>query len=351
MKALFALSLLLLTGSGFVSPARCRADGPSPFPPQVLTTQFSYTATVPAVPASAYALQVWLPIPSDSVWQTVSNVQVQAPVPFQITTEPKFGNRMVALHEDNPQGPLTVRVTFTVARHAVQMLTEDSPAQTPPTVRMPFAAAALAGDRRVAVGGRFRTIAFQQTRTQPTTLAKERALFDGVVVGMHYDYQKTSPEYGQGDAAFVCDYKRGNCSDLHSYLIALSRSIGTPAVLEFGFPLAGVPLASPLPADGKVTGYHCWTWFQDSARGWLPLDAADARRWQDANHPNVSRFLFGNLVLPRNAVAVSLGRDLMLVPAQKSGPLNYFIYPYAEADGVSVPADWQITYHVVSLAP
>jgi len=351
MKAFYALSLLLLTGSVSVSPARCLAADPSPFPAQVLTTQFSYTATVAAVPASTHALNVWLPIPSDSVWQTVSNVKVQAPVPFQITTEPKFGSRMVALREDNPAGSLTVRVTFTVVRHSVQMLDSDGVLQTSTVVRMPFAATALTGDRRVAVGGRFRAIAFQETRSAPTTLAKERALFDAVVAGMRYDYQKSSPEYGQGDAAFVCDYKRGNCSDLHSYLIALSRSIGIPAVLEFGFPLTGIPLANPLPADGKVAGYHCWTWFQDSRLGWLPLDAADARRRQDARRSGVSHSLFGNLVLERSAVAVSLGRDITLVPAQKSGPLNYFIYPYAEADGKSVPADWQITYHVVSLTP
>lgn len=203
----------------------------------------------------------------------------------------------------------------------------------------------------MTVGGRFRTLGLSETQTEPTTLAKERALFDNVVAGMNYDYQKTSPEYGQGDAAFVCDYKRGNCSDLHSYLIALSRSIGTPAVLEFGFPLTGVPVPDTLPTDGQVPGYHCWTWFRDSARGWLPLDAADARRWQDAKRPAVSRFLFGSLVLARSAVAVSLGRDLTLVPAQKSGPLNYFIYPYAEADGASVPANWQIHYHVISLTP
>jgi len=155
----------------------------------------------------------------------------------------------------------------------------------------------------------------------------------------------------QGDALFVCDYKKGNCSDLHSYLIARSRSIGTPAVLEFGFPLTSIPVPSPLPADGKVAGYHCWTWFQDARLGRLPLAAADARRWQDAGRTDISRSLFGNLAPERSAVAMSLGRDLTLVPAQKSGPLNCFISPYAEADGKPVHAGRQITYHVVRRTP
>jgi len=351
MKALFVLPLLLLTGSVSLPGLPCFAADPAPAPARVLTTQFSYTATVAAVPPSTRSLDVWLPVPSDSVWQTVSGVTVQAPIPFRLTTEPKFGNRMVALHQDNPAAPMTVRVTFTVARRAVQMLNKDGELETKTVVKMPLAANTLAGDRRVTVGGWFRTIGLEETQTLPTALAKERALFDGVVAGMRYDYQKASPEYGQGDAAFVCDYKGGNCSDLHSYLIALSRSIGTPAVLEFGFPLTSIPVPSPLPPDGKVTGYHCWTWFQDSARGWLPLDAADARRWQDAGYSDVSRSLFGSLVLERGAVAMSRGRDLILVPAQKSGPLNYFIYPYAEADGKPAPADWRIAYHVISQTP
>ena len=146
----------------------------------------------------------------------------------------------------------------------------------------------------------------------------------------------------------MCDYKSGNCSDLHSYLISLSRSAGVPAVLEFGFPLSGIPVAKPLPTDGKVAGYHCWVWFQDASRGWMPLDAADARRWADAGSQSISDSLFGGLVLERSAVAVSRGRDLTLSPPQKAGPLNYFISPYAEADGKPVTASWSITYHVVS---
>ena len=80
----------------------------------------------------------------------------------------------------------------------------------------------------------------------------------------------------------------------------------------------------------------------------MPLDAADARRWADAGNQAISDSLFGSLVLERTAVAVSRGRDLTLSPPQKAGPLNYFIYPYAEADGKPVPASWNLTYHVVS---
>ncbi len=309
--------------------------------PQTLTTQFTYTATVPAPPAGTRTLNVWLPVPSDSGWQAVSGLSVSAPVPSRITRENKYGDRMVFLHEADPTGPLTATVRFTVRRRAVRVLDPVGPVPQDPSLRP-----VLTADARVPVGGRFRTIARQVTRGDATALDKEHALFNNVVATMRYDYDHQSPEYAQGDAAFVCDYKDGNCSDLHSYLISLSRSLGIPAELDFGFPLTGIPTPGVLPARGTITGYHCWVWFKDRKAGWVPLDAADARRWRDARQPDMARYLFGNLVLERTAVAMSRGRDIVLSPAQRGAPLNYFIYPYAEADGRPTPATWTLTYRL-----
>ena len=293
------------------------------------------------MPAGTRVLDVWLPIPSNSPWQTVTALTVTAPVAYKVTTEAHYGNRMVYLHDTRPDQPLQVTVQCAVARKQVQAL-NTSPA---PAFPLPLD---LSPDSRVPVGGRFTGIAGSITRRDTTALAKEHDLFRHVVATMHYDYRKASPEYAQGDSAFVCDYKSGNCSDLHSYLISLSRSLGIPAMLEFGFPLTGIPVPKPLPADGRIMGYHCWVWFSDPKYGSVPLDAADARRWADAGQKSVSDSLFGSLVLERTAVAFSRGRDLTLSPPQKAGPLNYFIYPYAEADGKTVQASWTLTYHVIS---
>lgn len=309
---------------------------------QALTTQFTYTATATA-PARAKALDMWLPIPSDSAWQKVTDLTVDSPAPYRVTTETKYGDRMVYVHADNPTTPLVVSVHFTVSRQAVRVLDSHGPAPEDETLT-PI----LAADSRVPIGGEFLSIADQATHGDKTDLQKERSLFNDVVATMRYDYRYQSPEYAQGDSAFVCNYKSGNCSDLHSYLISLSRSAGIPAVLEFGFPLTGIPAASPLPADGAITGYHCWVWVHDPRLGWVPMDAADARRWEDAGQPRVARYLFGNLVLARGAVAMSRGRDIVLAPAQHGPPLNYFIYPYAEADGKPVSAGWTLGYHIVS---
>ncbi len=198
----------------------------------------------------------------------------------------------------------------------------------------------------VPVGGRFLTIAQEVTQGKITPLDKVRALFEHVVATMQYDYKRESPKLGEGDVAFVCDFRKGNCSDLHSYLISLARSLSIPAYLEYGFPLVGIPLPDPLPKEGKISGYHCWTWAYVEPVGWLPLDASDARRWLDAGRKETKDYLFGNLVLERSAVALSRGRDIVLNPPQKGAPLNYFIYPYAEADGQPIKAQWELTYQL-----
>ena len=328
------LGLAALALLGLARPAAAQA-------PRVLTTQFTYIAAVPAAAAGTKALDVWLPIPSNSAWQTITKLMVSAPSAYKITTEPRYGNRMVYLHDTNPSKPIQVTVQITVARKQVSVLDNaHAPAFS--------LASDLAPDSRVPVGGRFMQIARQAALNDQSPLEKEHDLFKYVVATMHYDYKKASPKYAEGDSAFVCDYKSGNCSDLHSYLISLSRSLSIPAVLEFGFPLTGIPLTCPLPTDGAIAGYHCWVWFKAPRQGWVPLDAADARRWDDAGKPQVADALFGSLVLERSAAAFSRGRDLTLSPAQKAGPLNYFIYPYAEADGKTVPASWTLTYHVIS---
>ena len=47
-------------------------------------------------------LQLWLPIPSDSEWQKVLDIQVSSPYPYRIAQEPKFGNRMVYVQAEKP---------------------------------------------------------------------------------------------------------------------------------------------------------------------------------------------------------------------------------------------------------
>lgn len=317
---------------------------------RVLTTQFTYTVGITQLPAGTQELHIWIPLPSDSPWQSVRDVRVEGVDSYRITRESRYGNRMVYVHQEKPTSPLTFTVQFVVHRKEVSVLSGNANTETLPARGREELERYLQPDRNVPLGGRYEAIARQVAGDQATPLDKARALFEHVVATMQYDYKKESPKLGEGDVAFVCDYKKGNCSDLHSYLISLARNLKIPAYLEYGFPLTGIPLANPLPVEGTISGYHCWTWIHDPAHGWLPLDASDARRWLDAKQPQVKERLFGNLILERSAVAFSRGRDLTLEPAQKAGPLNYFIYPYAEADGQPVKTSWELRYRLVEPA-
>src|SRR5438132_715733 len=105
-SAFMALALTLFPGTA-------RADNPGP---RTLTANFTYKATVPEIPAGATSLDLWIPIPSDGPLQTIRDLTVDAPAPYKIDTERKFGNRMVYLHVDHAAAPVVVTVRFTVDR-------------------------------------------------------------------------------------------------------------------------------------------------------------------------------------------------------------------------------------------
>ena len=313
--------------------------------PRSIKTRFTYRASVPNVPAGTKSLRLWLPVPADSPFQTVTDLNVTSPYPNRVTTERRFGNRMVFIDAATPAGKLDVSVSFLVERKEIAPLASGvklTAVGDPNAYRQP--------DALVPIGGRYANIADSVTGSLSRPVDKVRAIYEHTVANMQYDYNKESPKLGMGDVAFVCDYKKGNCSDLHSYMISLARSEGIPAFLEYGFPLCGIPVPGQVPEKGTIGGYHCWMWFYDEDMGWLPVDASDGRRWLDSKRPDVKEKLFGNLVLERSAVALSRGRDLTLEPAQSAGPLNSFIYPYAEADGKPVETKWVMEYELLSPA-
>ncbi len=312
-------------------------------PARRLEARFTSTATVQAAPPGTRSVRIWMPLPSTSALQSVRDLVVTAPGRYRLTREREHGNRMVHVEVDAASLPAVVVASFTVSRRAG--------GETGPLRGRRGRARYLEADSRVPITGRPAEIGREVAGAQEGAEAKMRAIYEHVVATMEYDYKKESPRLGAGDVPFVCDYRKGNCSDLHSYVIALARSQGIPAYLEYGFPLTGIPLADPLPPSGKIGGYHCWTWFFVDGEGWKPLDASDGRRWLDAGREDIKQRLFGHLLLERSAVAFSRGRDIMLVPPQAQPPLNTFIYPHAEADGEPVEATWSVTYEALPPVP
>src|SRR5205823_14377048 len=117
----------------------------------------------------------------------------------------------------------------------------------------------LKPDSKVPVDGK--PLELIKDKTVPDDqLAAARVLYD--VVNGHMRYSKEGTGWGQGDAVWACDSRRGNCTDFHSLFISLARSQNIPARFEIGFSL---PAAR---GRGDITGYHCWAKFKPRGRGW-----------------------------------------------------------------------------------
>lgn len=283
-----------------------------------------YRAMLP-IEKGAGVVDLWLPIPYNSPDQRISNLKVLSPFPYQLNTEPEYGNEMVHVRVVNPQGTvLPVELRFDVWRRAINLESIlDVDGVGGPSQRY------VKPDVLVPVGGRFERIARLAAEGKNQPISRVRGLYDFVLGEMSYD--KSIDGYGRGDANRACDIKKGNCTDFHSYFISLARSLAIPARFEMGFPL---PFSI---GEGRLKGYHCWAWFFVSGRGWVPVDISEADK-----HPELAKFYFGGL--DESRVGFVIGRDIKLEPPQQGSRLNYFIYPYGEVDGKVVAVEWEASF-------
>ncbi|ALW85559.1 transglutaminase [Hymenobacter sedentarius] len=284
----------------------------------VLTT----TATVPAAPAGT-AVEFWLPVPHSDVSQDVRDLKIESPVPYKIENG-AYGNQMLHLRlATPPAAPVLVKLTATITRREHLNLLASSPTASKPAKKEktdPDMARWLAPDRLVPLDPLIRQQAEEVVAKAgaKTNLEKARAIYEHVVSTVTYD--KTGQGWGRGDIYYACDSRRGNCTDFHAIIIGYCRAVGIPARFSIGL---------PLPAGrgkGEIKGYHCWAEFYTPETGWVPVDASEA-----AKDPSKRNYFFG--AHDENRVEFTRGRDVVLAPRQAATPLNYFVYPYAEADG------------------
>jgi transglutaminase-like putative cysteine protease len=280
--------------------------------------EFTYTATV-QVPEGARSAALWIPLPGSDSYQEITNVQIKTDYPVSFNTDPEYGNSVLYVSVASPKpGPLQVEMTCQVLRRehvnrpGAAAKASDSESADPLMPRW------LQPDRLVPINDRIRNLAAEVTKGKNTDLEKLRAIYDYAVSNMKYD--KTGTGWGRGDIYFACDEKRGNCTDFHALVIGLCRASGIPARFEMGF---SVPDDKP---EGQIGGYHCWAQVFIKGAGWVPIDASEAGK-----NPQKKEYFFGAHDADR--VKFTIGRDIPLRPRTQAGPMNFFIYPYAEIDG------------------
>jgi len=291
------------------------------------TFVFVYDAGLAAVPEGAKQVRIWIPVPMDNHDQKIANVKVAVTADGATTQAAIDGNGPVkglplactvspighgwgrTLCVESAGKPFSVQMTATVTRYE----TKGGGAASKEDLAL-----ASGADKMVPLDGKAAGMAGEVADGKDTT-ATARAIYDHVLERMKYDKPAGQP-WGRGDAEWACENCYGNCTDFHSYMMAIARKKGIPMRFEMGFNVpAGTETEAPVP------GYHCWAFFWDGAK-WVPVDASDADK-----DPSRVDYLFGTLDM--NRVTFTGGRDIQLTPAPASGTLNFLVYPYCEVDG------------------
>lgn len=279
---------------------------------------FTYQVHVPRG-SDGSVTRLWIPLPQSDEHQTVRKLSILSAVPHKLGKETEYGNSFAVFTPGPAEAAAgyDVVLNFEVTRleYARDLhLTNVKTGLEKDSVLRRY----LQPDKMVPLNATIAELAREQTAGATLPIEKAHRIYNYVSSTMRYD--KSGEGWGRGDEMWACDSKRGNCTDFHSVLIGMMRSSGIPARFEIGFPL---PEGK---SEGDIPGYHCWAEFYDSGIGWIPMDASEASK-----NPAKRDYFFGNLDADR--VMFTYGRDLRLSPEQQGEPLNYFIYPYAEANG------------------
>src|SRR5690554_2129762 len=122
----------------------------------------------------------------------------------------------------------------------------------------------LKSNTLIPVDDRFKEIALTAigNKTKNDPLIKARALYDYVIDSVKYIKAGT---YGTGDAVYACDAQSGNCTEFHSFFIALARSVDIPARFAIGASIpsdrneGGIEILRSLLASFGVNNLYKYT--------------------------------------------------------------------------------------------
>ncbi len=284
----------------------------------------NYTVAVDNIPTLADRVDIWLPVPHDDAYQSISNFDVTSDYSSKSKIQVgQYGNRMfhVRLGGAAIKPSMAFEMQFVVKRreHLSLSSSGNTPVEDKASKDLNLKRW-LEPDRLVPLDDKIRGWAQEvvDAAGAKTDLEKARAIYNHIVATVKYD--KTGQGWGRGDIYYACDARRGNCTDFHAIFIGYARALGIPARFSIGLP---IPKER---GQGAIAGYHCWAEFYINGMGWIPVDASEA-----AKDPSKREYFFG--AHDENRVEFSRGRDLTLTPQQQGEPLNYFVYPYVEVDG------------------
>lgn len=198
----------------------------------------------------------------------------------------------------------------------------------------------IRNDRLAPIDRGVRETASKITSGKRKPLDKARAIYDHLVTSFKIVPNPTDIRgAGYGNLQVALREMRGDSVDMAAAFVGLCRAEGIPARTVIGLKIP------ERMTQGTIYGYHSWAEFHLEGVGWVPVDPAEAQR--DASR---RAYYFG--ALDERRLAISVGRDIQLVPPQGGEPLNYFINPYWEGDRQPMPSPWvEVTFEELKEIP
>ncbi|GFO65415.1 hypothetical protein GMPD_33340 [Geomonas paludis] len=281
-------------------------------------------------PQQVQDVKMWFPYPTSDLNQKIENLHFDGNYStFTLSREPQSGALYLYTEWHGPQKERHLTVTFdaTAQERKVAKLVEQPAPFPPEVVKYVKAEFWIPSDEK-----KVKALAHQITAGKKGTLGKARAVYDWVVDNTKRD--PNVPGCGVGNVQATLAARSGKCADISTLYVALARAAGVPAREVFGLRLGR-------PGQTDISnGHHCWAEFYLPGTGWVPVDPADVtkavyeKKLTRAAAKPYREYYFG-AVDEFRIVLQKGGRGIVFTEGNKE-KVNYFMYPYAEADGKSL---------------
>lgn len=281
-------------------------------------------------------LRLWVPLPLQSSWQKVSDLNVTGTFEHrELHADPRYGAPILYLAFDPAQKRNTVTVGFTVDVYDRTTDFNRTDVIATPEALTPY----TGSTEHIRIDGVVKAYAVKITAGTQNDLEKARRIYDWTVQNMYRDPKVRGCGLGDAYRSLESGYLGGKCADVSAVFVALLRAAGIPAREVFGIRAAPSRFskAYSTKSDDITTAQHCRAELYIKGIGWVPADPADVTKLilvegLDRNSTRVMAEAdrqFGNWEM--NWFAYNSARDFVLVPDPIQFPLSIFSYPYAES--------------------
>lgn len=299
-----------------------------------------------------YPLELWNPLPFNSSYQKVKNLNFSGNYKSFLNTDKNKYNANTFYAKWDKKTKVNIlnidmEVETTFRNISINAIKKASSKNTPiPQYVKIF----LEETIHIPTKGIVKKLANRITRGLNDRFEKVQAVYhwctlhtyrDKAVVGCGVG--DVSAMIGRDEVEYLYNngYYGGKCTDISSLFTSLVRALGIPAREVFGIRLGKSHFSKALGTSknniADISSWqHCRAEYYIPSFGWVPTDPADIsklilkenlkytdKRVQKLNDDYLHSW-------EMNWMGFNYGRDFDLFPKQKSSPLNMFGYPYAQ---------------------